>query len=198
MLILCPLGNFPHFFVVCWFFRNQLFLKILSGIRSECQTIWIQIRPDILSGLIWFQTVCESYQQMTLGARDGLKVACPRGLDNSADPDQTASKTEVLLLLIRSHCLWGFYVWSLYCYTVLGVHSSFAIILMRKRKLVALPDVLWLLIFCSAVIKWGGIWVQTVCKGIKKISIQQKSNLRNVGPGLDPNSLTLWYLFLKC
>ena len=31
------------------------------------QTDWIQIRPDILWGLFWVQTVCESYQQTTLG-----------------------------------------------------------------------------------------------------------------------------------
>ena len=49
------------------FFHDQLFfLKILSGIPSECQTVWIQIRPDILSGLIWVQTVCKGYQQTTL------------------------------------------------------------------------------------------------------------------------------------
>ena len=29
-------------------FQNQLFQKILSGIPSVCQTVWIQIRPDIL------------------------------------------------------------------------------------------------------------------------------------------------------
>ena len=33
---------------------------------SECQTVWIQIRPDILLGLIWVQSACKSYQQMTL------------------------------------------------------------------------------------------------------------------------------------
>ena len=32
------------------FFFNKLFGKILSGIPSECQTVWIQIKPDILSG----------------------------------------------------------------------------------------------------------------------------------------------------
>ena len=47
------------------FFQNQLFQKILSGIPSECQTDWIQIRPDILSGLIWVQTVCKGYEQTT-------------------------------------------------------------------------------------------------------------------------------------
>ena len=41
----------------------------------------------------------------------------------------------VLLLLI--HCLWGFCAWSLFCYTVLSVLSSFEIILMRKIELAA-------------------------------------------------------------
>ena len=48
------------------FFQNYFFQKILSGISSECQTVWIQIRPDSLSGLIWVQTVCKGYQQTTL------------------------------------------------------------------------------------------------------------------------------------
>ena len=49
------------------FFQNQLFRKILSGIASESQTNWIQIRPDKTSGLIRVQTVGKSYQQTTLG-----------------------------------------------------------------------------------------------------------------------------------
>ena len=66
----------PLFFA-CWvnlhsllssadFFQNRLFRKILSGIHSQCQTVWIQIRPDVVSSLIWVQTVCKSYQQTTL------------------------------------------------------------------------------------------------------------------------------------
>ena len=51
------------------FFQNQRFLKILSGIPSECQTIWI----NILSGVIWVQTVCKHYQQTTLVGKE-LKV----------------------------------------------------------------------------------------------------------------------------
>ena len=35
-----------------FFFQNQLFQKKISGIPSECQTVWTKIRPDILSGLI--------------------------------------------------------------------------------------------------------------------------------------------------
>ena len=51
------------------FFQNRLFRIVLSGIPSECQIVWIQIRPDILSGLIWVQTVYKSYQQTTQGDR---------------------------------------------------------------------------------------------------------------------------------
>ena len=47
-------------------FFNQLFRKIISGIQSECLTVWIQIRPDVLSGLIWVQAVCKGYHETTL------------------------------------------------------------------------------------------------------------------------------------
>ena len=66
LLTLCMLGNF-----VCFFLSSVDFLKInffkrnLSGIPAECQRVWIKIRPDMLSGLIWVQTVCNGYKQMT-------------------------------------------------------------------------------------------------------------------------------------
>ena len=51
-------------FVLSWF-QNYLFQKIHQEIPAECQTVWNQIRPNILSGLIWDQTVCKVYQQTT-------------------------------------------------------------------------------------------------------------------------------------
>ena len=36
---------FSMIFIVCWFFQNKPFQKLLSEIPSECQTNWIQIRP---------------------------------------------------------------------------------------------------------------------------------------------------------
>ena len=63
------------FFVVCGlFFKLTSLKKNLSGIPSECQTVWIQISPDILLGLIWVQTVCKGYQQMTKVATSGERV----------------------------------------------------------------------------------------------------------------------------
>ena len=67
ILTLCMLGNFACFFVVCgFFFKINFFKKNLTGIPSECQIVWIQIRPEIfLLDLIWVQTVCKGYQQTT-------------------------------------------------------------------------------------------------------------------------------------
>ena len=62
-LTLCLLGTFSEFFVLCCFFSKSTF-------SSMCQTVWIQIRPDILSGLIWVQTVCKGYQQTTLVGKE--------------------------------------------------------------------------------------------------------------------------------
>ena len=54
-------------------FKICCFEKDLSAMPSECQTVWIQIRPDFLSGLIWVQTVCKDYQQMTKVATSGVR-----------------------------------------------------------------------------------------------------------------------------
>ena len=66
MLNSCMLSKFACFFVICGFFF------FFSRIPSECQTIWIQIKPSIFFCLIWVQTVCKGYQQTT-------KVATKRG-----------------------------------------------------------------------------------------------------------------------
>ena len=48
------------------FFQIKPYRKILSGIPSGCQRDWIQNGPDVLSSLIWVQSVCRSYEQTTL------------------------------------------------------------------------------------------------------------------------------------
>ena len=48
-----------YFFMRLWtsadFYQNKLSQKVLSGTLSECQTVWIQIRTDKTSVLIWIQ-----------------------------------------------------------------------------------------------------------------------------------------------
>ena len=67
---------FERFFVFCCFFpKATFFRKMLSGISSECQTVWIQVILTKMSCLIWVQTVCKGYQKTT------LSIALPAGLD---------------------------------------------------------------------------------------------------------------------
>ena len=59
------------------FFQNQHFQK--SSFRNtirECQTLWIQIRKDRMSVLIWVQTVCKVYQQTTaiIASKERIKT----------------------------------------------------------------------------------------------------------------------------
>ena len=65
LLTLCMLDNFACFFFlssVDFFFFKLIFQKNPTEIASECQTVWIQIRPEVLSGLIWVQTICKGYK----------------------------------------------------------------------------------------------------------------------------------------
>ena len=52
------------------FLSSADFLKsflILSGITSDCQTVWIQFGPTFWRPfLIWVKTVCKGYQQTIL------------------------------------------------------------------------------------------------------------------------------------
>ena len=60
-------------------------MKILSEIpSSQFQIVRIQIRSDVLSDLIWVQTVCKGYEQTSLIVRSqnnyvdaiNIKISC--------------------------------------------------------------------------------------------------------------------------
>ena len=53
------LGNISCLLPFADIFQNSLFQKIISGTLSECQMVKIQIMTDVLSFLIWFQTVAD-------------------------------------------------------------------------------------------------------------------------------------------
>ena len=59
-LSICMLRNCS-----CFYFRLLTFFKIKflninhPGPPSECQTVWIQIKTDIVLVIIWVQTVCK-------------------------------------------------------------------------------------------------------------------------------------------
>ena len=46
-------------------FPKITFSKYSSGKLSELQTVWFQIRVNVMSVLILIQTVCKDYQKMT-------------------------------------------------------------------------------------------------------------------------------------
>ena len=67
------LGDSVGFLSSADFFKTSLFFFNVSGISSECQDGW---RCD-LSGLIWIQTVCKSYQRTTAAedsSRQGVNI----------------------------------------------------------------------------------------------------------------------------
>ena len=58
------------------FFSKLTLSKNLPGTLSECPPVSIQIRTRVLSFLIWVQTVCKDYQQMTKVAKMKLISTC--------------------------------------------------------------------------------------------------------------------------
>ena len=64
-----------HVFFFCHLiFLKSTFFETFFQEYHQCQTIWIQIRPDKMSGLIRVQTVCKGYQQATLVGRVKMDV----------------------------------------------------------------------------------------------------------------------------
>ena len=62
------------FGVFCLFFLSKLFFWENSFRNTiKCQTVWIQIRPDVWSIMIWVQAVCKVYQQKTLVGKESKR-----------------------------------------------------------------------------------------------------------------------------
>ena len=65
-LCICMLGNCSCFYFRPLTFFKMKFLKINHpGRSSECHTVWIQIKTDILLVFIWVQTVCKRLLKTT-------------------------------------------------------------------------------------------------------------------------------------
>ena len=76
--------------------KIQLFQKIPSGTPSEFQTVWIQTRTDILSVLIWVQTVCKK-----LSVDD--KSRASKKIVNNIRPDLDPMCWQIFSASDRSH-----------------------------------------------------------------------------------------------
>ena len=78
VITLCTLDDFNIFVVICWLFFKFTFSKHLSGTLSECQTVFIQTRANVLSVLIGEQSVCKGYKRTTKIVADTKRVRKPR------------------------------------------------------------------------------------------------------------------------
>ena len=68
------LMNLLLLFLHTLLFCHILLFRCWIFFQPGCQTFWIHIRPDILSVLIWVQTLCKGYQQTTRVAPRGQRV----------------------------------------------------------------------------------------------------------------------------
>ena len=59
-----------YYLSTAFLLKNYIFAK--NSIRNviSVKQFWIQIRLDVLSGLIWIQTVCKGYQQKMLAGKE--------------------------------------------------------------------------------------------------------------------------------
>ena len=92
--------NLCSFHAIChlmiFFSKSSLkFSKIsFRNTINVSRTVWIKIRPNILLGLIWVQTVCKGYQQTTkVDNEDGVvfgegECGCDGDCKNSNGYDQ--------------------------------------------------------------------------------------------------------------
>ena len=61
------------FFCFCFYYIFYFFIFLGGGGGSKSafsKTVWAQIRPDVFVGPYLGQTVCKSYQQMTLVGKE--------------------------------------------------------------------------------------------------------------------------------
>ena len=88
-----------------------------------CQTIWSQIRPDEMSGLIWVQTVCKGCQQKTPAVKEfkliykkskvsivplsngqiNCEIYLPRFFNECTGPDRGNNNTYIILEEITAY-----------------------------------------------------------------------------------------------
>ena len=109
----------------------------------------------------------------------------------------------VLLLLICCLLLLPLCNWSMFCCTLLYVHSSFVIILMEKRELVAL---LCLSSWCIVIVVWFFLAMQWVCLQFVIVVFPDHTHLLflvNIRPSAKWNSIAVsllgrWLPVVNC
>ena len=129
------------------FFQKELFQKILSEtLVSGCQTVWIQIRTDILWVLIWVQRVCKGYQQATKVVTSKGRIMHQSIVTTAPDPGNSRTLTFLLQFpAINLHCRDSKLVkpgqfsphlvcFTLHCHVCPDILNPWKILLVYKEK----------------------------------------------------------------
>ena len=73
--IICKCFNYSLFLSsVDFSFKVNIFVKFYHEYHHVASVVCILIKPDVLRGLIWIQTICKDDQQITKYATDMLKA----------------------------------------------------------------------------------------------------------------------------
>ena len=161
--------------------------KILSGIPSEYQAVWIQIRPDILSGLIWIQTICKGNQQTTLVGKKSQKLNTDVGdklrklkqsiLEAREEANKVKYRTRVYTLLLGKLSSADFFSNPTFSKKFFQSIKQFGSRSGMTQILSGIPSEYqtgWIQI--RPDILSGLIWVQTVCKGYQQTPLVGKKS----------------------
>ena len=104
----------------CFFVDFGFFSKSKKKNLSECQTVWIQIRPYILQGLIWIQSVCKDYQQLA-----GKELKC--SLHFYVSKSSLLSFSHKIHTHIIASVTWSDALHHIHwCFHITGSHETFA------------------------------------------------------------------------
>ena len=77
-----PEQSLINILVVCSSMSEIKHFGSAGSFVFPCQTVWIQIRSNILSGLIWVQTIFKSYQQTAQVGKTWMNTDHLTRLDN--------------------------------------------------------------------------------------------------------------------
>ena len=101
-----------------YIFQNLPFPKILSGALSECQTVWIQIRTNILWVLIWVRTVCKGYYQTTKVTDSKERVEKISNQNTHSNSMYSGNPKQVLLQTVKTQMKCSIMLHFIRVYTV--------------------------------------------------------------------------------
>ena len=129
---LCKLGNFSCFCCRLLFSKSTFSKNIFQEHYSECQTVWIQIRTEVLLVMIWVQTVCKGYEQMIKVIANNEELKYNMLLNKLTSLSKWSMKYEIWIHLVKTICIPC--ILDGICFTQKTVWNLFAISKKTNKK----------------------------------------------------------------